>query len=126
MPGTSSLSRPVLLQAGAVLLAWLVLASAAHAQGFRPPGGTAGPLRKPADAGVTAPALPRPGSTPAVPQQADFIVAVGTGMLLTVSEAPAIDNLRSFPVALIPLVLVPLSALTHVAAFDLLRRGARP
>lgn len=47
---------------------------------------------------------------------ADFVVAVGTGVTLTVLAPAAMSNVALLPVSLIPLVGVPLSGATHIAA----------
>lgn len=55
----------------------------------------------------------------------DFLVAVGTGLLFNaVLRDPAMAPIADFPLVLIPLVGVVLSAVAHVMAFDLLARGA--
>ena len=48
---------------------------------------------------------------------ADFLLAVGTGTVLT--RDPLMANLISYPVILIPLVGVPLSGALHVMALDI-------
>lgn len=53
---------------------------------------------------------------------ADLILAVGTGATLTLMGVPEMNNIAAFPVALIPLVGVGVSAFTHIVAFDLLLR----
>lgn len=55
----------------------------------------------------------------------DFVVAVGTGVTLTLMRDPLMDSIRDLPLALIPYFGVALSGATHLMAFDLLRRGAR-
>lgn len=47
---------------------------------------------------------------------ADFVVAVGTGITLTVLAPDSMSNVVLLPVSLIPLVGVPLSGATHIAA----------
>lgn len=54
---------------------------------------------------------------------ADFLLAVGTGTLLT--RDPLMANLISYPVILIPLVGVPLSGALHVMALDISWRSFR-
>lgn len=54
---------------------------------------------------------------------ADFIVAVGTGVTLTLLRDPQMDAIRHLPLALIPYFGVALSGATHLIAFDLLRRN---
>ena len=53
---------------------------------------------------------------------ADFVVAVGTGLTLTLLHDPRMALLRSLPMALIPLFGVGISGATHIFAFDLLRK----
>ena len=50
----------------------------------------------------------------------DFLVAVGTGLTLTQFEIPEMATITRLPVALIPLVGVPLSGATHIAALHML------
>ena len=54
---------------------------------------------------------------------ADFALAVGTGLAFSLLMDPRMETIALFPMALIPLFGVTLSGATHVAAFDLLRRG---
>jgi hypothetical protein len=54
---------------------------------------------------------------------ADLLVAIGTAMALTMVSATAMQHIGDFPVALIPLFGVGITATTHAMAFDLLRRG---
>jgi hypothetical protein len=54
---------------------------------------------------------------------ADFILAVGTGVVLTLTTPEAMAELTRLPVSLIPLVGVPLSGATHLAALHLLATG---
>ena len=56
----------------------------------------------------------------------DFLLAVGTGLAFSLMAVPEMSQIAVLPLAIIPLIGVPLSAATHVAAFDLMRRGARP
>lgn len=51
---------------------------------------------------------------------ADFVVAVGTGLTFTLLADPAMASLAALPVALIPLVGVPVSGATHLVALRLL------
>ena len=51
---------------------------------------------------------------------ADFVVAVGTGLTLQLLQEPLIANLVYLPIALIPLVGVPLSGASHVVALHIL------
>lgn len=55
---------------------------------------------------------------------ADFLLAVGTGVSMTLLGVPAMATLATFPVVLIPLFGVAFSFAVHLAAFSvLLRRG---
>jgi hypothetical protein len=54
---------------------------------------------------------------------ADFLVAVGTGILLTIRAPDSMAEIVWLPVALIPLVGVPLSGATHIAALHQLWQG---
>ena len=56
---------------------------------------------------------------------ADLVLATATGMRLRLLGPAEMQNIASFPVALIPLFGVGLTAATHLVAFDLLRRGKR-
>lgn len=56
---------------------------------------------------------------------ADFLLAVGTGMTLVVLADPGMAAIASLPLALIPLVGVPISGASHIIALDLIRRGVR-
>lgn len=56
---------------------------------------------------------------------ADFIVAVGTGVTLTLFAPASMTAVVDLPIALIPLVGVPLSGATHIAAFHIIWRGRR-
>jgi len=47
---------------------------------------------------------------------ADFIVAVGTGITLNYIAPESMANITLLPVALIPLIGVPISGATHIAA----------
>lgn len=53
---------------------------------------------------------------------ADFLLAVGTGLIFTLIAPREIDAIRDLPLAMIPLFGVGLSGATHLIAFDLLRR----
>ncbi|MHC2332898.1 permease [Bradyrhizobium sp. USDA 4454] len=53
---------------------------------------------------------------------ADFVVAVGTGLLFTVLNDPRMVTIRELPMVLIPLYGVGISGASHLIAFDLLRR----
>jgi hypothetical protein len=52
---------------------------------------------------------------------ADFVAAVGTGIFLTLAGAPLMGNIASFPIVLIALLGVPLTAAAHAAALATLR-----
>lgn len=54
---------------------------------------------------------------------ADFVLAVGTGLLLSLTAAPLMGNIATFPIVLIPLFGVGLSGAAHIITLDLLRRG---
>ncbi|MEO1456034.1 MAG: permease [Pseudomonadota bacterium] len=54
---------------------------------------------------------------------ADFVLAVGTGLTLSLLADPRMETIALFPLALIPLFGVTLSGATHIAAFDMLLRG---
>lgn len=56
---------------------------------------------------------------------ADFLVAVGTGITLTLLAVPQMAAITALPVSLIPLVGVPLSGATHIAALALLFAPSR-
>jgi hypothetical protein len=50
---------------------------------------------------------------------ADFILAVGTGLALTLVGTPLMSNITAYPVVLIPLLGVPVSGAMHVMALDI-------
>jgi hypothetical protein len=54
----------------------------------------------------------------------DLLIAVGTAVALTLASPAAMQHIGDFPVALIPLFGVGITATTHMMAFDLLRRGS--
>jgi hypothetical protein len=54
---------------------------------------------------------------------ADFVVAVGTGLAFTLLQDPRMALITALPMALIPLWGVGISGVTHLIAFDMLRRG---
>ena len=54
---------------------------------------------------------------------ADLVVALGTGMTLTLVGDPRMAGILTLPMALIPLYGVGILGATHLIAFDLLRRG---
>lgn len=56
---------------------------------------------------------------------ADFVVAVGTGIVLNALDPTSMSNVLLLPVALIPLVGVPLSGATHIAALHMIWTGRR-
>ncbi len=51
----------------------------------------------------------------------DFLVAVGTGIVLNAIDPVAMENIVRMPIALIPLIGVPLSGATHIISFHLLK-----
>src|SRR6201999_1311586 len=53
---------------------------------------------------------------------ADFVVAVGTGLIFFVLNASRMSAIETLPMALIPLYGVGISGASHIMAFDLLRR----
>ena len=53
---------------------------------------------------------------------ADFVIAVGTGVILNAIDPLSMANIVLLPVAIIPLVGVPLSGATHIAALHQLHR----
>jgi hypothetical protein len=53
---------------------------------------------------------------------ADFVVAVGTGLLYTLLNDPRMATIRELPMVLIPLFGVGISGASHLIAFDLLRQ----
>jgi hypothetical protein len=59
---------------------------------------------------------------------ADFIVAVGTGLTLTLLHDPRMAPIRDLPLALIPLFGVGISGASHIIAFHILwtERRASP
>ena len=50
----------------------------------------------------------------------DFLIAVGTGVTLNAIAPESMTNIANLPVSLIPLIGVPLSGATHIAALHLL------
>jgi hypothetical protein len=54
---------------------------------------------------------------------ADFVLAVGTGLALTLLGDPLMGTIRAFPLALIPLFGVGVSGTAHLIAFHLLWTG---
>ena len=56
---------------------------------------------------------------------ADLLLAIATGIYLNNTAPETMADITLLPVALIPLVGVPISILAHVAAFDQLARGWR-
>lgn len=54
---------------------------------------------------------------------ADFVVAVGTGLIFTLLQDPRMAPIAALPMALIPLYGVGISGATHLMAFDMLKRG---
>lgn len=57
--------------------------------------------------------------------QLDFILAVGTGLTFTVLQVPLMENIATFPIALIPLFGVPLTGASSIMAIDALLRQWR-
>jgi hypothetical protein len=55
----------------------------------------------------------------------DFILALGTGIILTLVREPLIENLTTFPIIMIPLLGVPVSGALHVMAIDAALRKLR-
>lgn len=49
----------------------------------------------------------------------DFILAVGTGITLTLQQVPLMWNITAYPVILIPLLGVPISGSMHIMALDI-------
>jgi hypothetical protein len=54
---------------------------------------------------------------------ADFAVAVGTGIYCSLANDPRMAPIAVLPLALVPLFGVGISGITHLIAFDMLRRG---
>ncbi len=54
---------------------------------------------------------------------ADFVLAVATGLTLTLQGDPRMAAIQTLPLALIPLYGVGISGATHIMAFHLLRRS---
>jgi hypothetical protein len=54
---------------------------------------------------------------------ADFVLAVGTGLTFTLLQDARMTPIAALPLALIPLFGVGISGVTHLVAFDMLRRG---
>jgi len=54
---------------------------------------------------------------------ADFAVAVGAGVTLNALDPASMSNVVMLPVALIPLIAVPLYGATNIAALHMLRTG---
>jgi hypothetical protein len=53
---------------------------------------------------------------------ADFVVAVGTGLIFFLLDDPRMSAVETLPMALIPFYGVGISGASHIMAFDLLRR----
>lgn len=53
---------------------------------------------------------------------ADFIIAVGTGVMLNVLDTPGMGNIAELPLVLIPLFGVPITGAVHVIMLDRLFR----
>jgi len=56
---------------------------------------------------------------------ADFVVAVGTGLLFTLLRVPLMENITTFPVVLIPLYGVCVTGALSIMTLDRLVRGRR-
>lgn len=54
---------------------------------------------------------------------ADFVVAVGTGLIYTLIQDPRMAPIAQWPMAIIPLFGVGLSGTAHLIAFDLMRKN---
>lgn len=52
----------------------------------------------------------------------DFVVAVGTGLTLTLLQVPLMENIRTFPIVLIPLYGVCITGALHMMTLDILLR----
>lgn len=52
----------------------------------------------------------------------DFIVAVGTGITFTLLQVPLMENIRTFPIVLIPLFGVCITGAFHIMTLDILLR----
>jgi hypothetical protein len=57
---------------------------------------------------------------------ADFVVAVGTGLTFSLLLDPRMAAITALPLALIPLFGVGISGVSHLVAFDMLRREKGP
>lgn len=55
----------------------------------------------------------------------DLALVIATGIYLNTTAPTTMDTIAYLPLALIPLVGVPLSIMSHVAAFDQIARGWR-
>lgn len=55
----------------------------------------------------------------------DFIVAVGTGLTLTLTGDTGMSLIATLPLSLIPLFGVPVSGVSHIMALDRMLRGRR-
>ncbi|GAB4144924.1 MAG: hypothetical protein Fur0046_22420 [Cyanobacteria bacterium J069] len=53
---------------------------------------------------------------------ADFVTAVGTGLVFALMQVPTMETIATFPVALIPLFGVGISGASHIMALDILVR----
>lgn len=54
---------------------------------------------------------------------ADFVTAVGTGLIFTLLQVPMMETITTFPIALIPAFGVGISGASHIMALDILARG---
>lgn len=52
----------------------------------------------------------------------DFVVAVGTGLMFTVSRVPLMDNIAAFPIVLIPVFGVCVTGALSIMTLDILLR----
>lgn len=55
----------------------------------------------------------------------DFVVAVGTGLTLTLLQVPLMENIRTFPILLIPLYGVCITGALHIMTLDILLRRSK-
>lgn len=50
----------------------------------------------------------------------DFVIAVGTGLTFTLLQVPLMENIRMFPIVLIPLYGVCITGALHIMTLDIL------
>ncbi len=55
----------------------------------------------------------------------DFVVAVGTGISFTLLQVPLMENIRTFPIVLIPLFGVCITGALHIMTLDILFRRSK-